>query len=130
MKKTDKKRKEFEAWANKSLKEIQATLGLQDHWIAPIRRSRDDGKSTAQVRFPYKDIFIEYSEFIKEDWERGDSRIAYHTLVHEMVHSLTGGLYCVAKDRFASEQQITNENEQLTDRLANIITKLTYDTRR
>jgi hypothetical protein len=129
-KKVDKKRQAFEKWANAQLKEIQDILGLNDFMLAPIRRSPDDGKSTAEVRFPYKDIYIAYSEYIKQAWEDGNPRVAYHTLMHEMIHMLTGGLFAVARDRWASDSQITNENEQLTDRLANVITKLTYDTRK
>lgn len=123
----DKKRIEFETWANGEMKKIQAILLTQDFEIDPIKPEKSPDTSTSAYRYPYKDIEIKYSESLLDAWKEGDKRTAYRILLHEMIHPITDKLYGVAYDRFISKSQVENEREQLTDHFTNVIMKLTYD---
>lgn len=119
-----KKKKEFEIWANKQLKEIQNVLLLNDFRLMPISISKDPNVSTSSFRYPYKEIIIRYAPEVYEDWENGNKDQAMSVLIHEMLHPLTDKIYAVAHDRFVTNTTLENERENLTDHIANIIIKL------
>lgn len=125
--KIDKKRKEFEKWANSEMKKIQKMLLTEDFELQPIEQAKNPDTSTCAYSYPYKEIDIRYSESIFDFWKDGDRRSAWSVLLHEMIHPITDKLYGVGYDRFASKSQIENEREQLTDHFTNVIIKLTYD---
>lgn len=118
-----KTRKEFEAWANKELAKIQDRLFLGIYDLKPIKPSKNDDFSFHYSRFPYKDIYITYSEHIFTEWSKGNKQEAFATLVHEMCHTLMDGLMVKARSRFVTEAEVIAELEVLTDSITNILIK-------
>lgn len=123
MVKNKKKRKEFELWANKSLKKIQDKLLLTHFELRPIKPSRQNDINLAYCRYPYKDIYIEYAESTLTSYIEGDKQYCTGILVHEMLHSAIDPLYQKAKQRFTTDKDLTDEMESLTDHITNIIMK-------
>jgi hypothetical protein len=107
--KKDKKRKEFEVWANKEMKKIQEILLMADFDVDKIQPAEHPDTSTSQFCFPYKNVTIKYSESIFDFWKEGDKRSAWSVLLHEMIHPLTDKLYSVGTDRFISRGQIETD---------------------
>lgn len=53
----------------------------------------------------------------------GDKEEALATLIHEYIHPLTDPLYCKARSRYVTHDELNDEREALTDHIANIIIK-------
>lgn len=121
--------KQFEAWCNKKLIEIQKVLLLDSFTLNPIEKMPEaDMKNGAyahsQFSYPYKDITVRYTPPMFKDWKDGNEKEVIGTLIHEMVHPITDPLYGVGFDRFSTKEQLNNEREACTDHFANIIIKL------
>lgn len=119
-----KKKKEFEVWANKELKNIQKALLLEHFLLNPIEYKESKGSLAQSVtHYPYKEMTFSYSESLYKLWEEGDKKSALATLIHEVCHPLTDGLYCKGTNRYSTMDEIADERESLTDHIANILIK-------
>ena len=86
--------KDLEKWALPILRKYQRIL-LLDDYLLKFRFSKnvdDDDIMHSLVRFPYKDIIIEYGKEAKELWAKKDKNELKKTLIHELVHTLTNPL--------------------------------------
>lgn len=68
--------------------------------------------------YPYLNVRIRYSEKLVEDWKKGRDIVPF--IVHEMCHVITDPIYCKSIARFASERDLLDERELLTDYICNI----------
>lgn len=120
---TKTERKEFEAWCNKTLKEYQSILMLDDFRLLPIEKSESEASESA-FRYPYKNIQIRYSKEVEDDYKAKKYDEARITLMHELCHTMTDPLYDKALQRMVSRNEIEDERERLTDHIANLVFRL------
>tara|TARA_R100001086_G_C11848217_1_gene261014 strand:+ start:4309 stop:4686 length:378 start_codon:yes stop_codon:yes gene_type:complete len=113
-----KQTKEFEDWVNKELAVIQDLLLLQAHKLMPVKPSKDNTKCI--YRYPYKEIFIEYSQSFMNDWFEGERDYLRQVLIHEMYHAVTDAFYSKAVSRYIAQPDLEDEREALVEHLSNI----------
>ena len=79
-----------------------------------------------KFRYPYTDSDIFYGSRFETDFkEKRYSQEEFERMIlHEMLHQLTDPLYTKATSRWCSQQEIEDERERLTDRIATIIFNL------
>jgi len=118
-----KKQKQFEDWANKELKRLQSVLKLDSYRLEKIKPSGDDA-SRCIYRYPYREIHVEYSEKLLEDFFGGNKRYCIDVLVHELFHAVTDPFYSKAVSRYISKDDMEDEREHLVDHLTNIVSGL------
>ena len=121
-----KERKEFDTWARKIIQKYQPILLVSDHTFdiefkEKLARSSLFEHSTM---YPYKTCYIMYGETAMMYWKEGNKEELRQGLIHELCHDITDPMYVVASARYATEDQLLNERERLTDHIANIIVHL------
>lgn len=116
-----KERKEFIIWATKKYKKYEKVLKLQ-HFKVRIAFKSDLGNALMQCssRFPYMDPDIYFNDYTITKWKENKDEVE-RCLVHEMCHIITDALYCKALKRFVTQDEIEDERETLTDRIALIV---------
>lgn len=119
-----KKQKQFEKWAMELLKKYHDILLLQDHLLSLKQKDDINAYATHTFCYPYKETEVNYDKELYEMWEKGKLEDVKAILIHELCHSLTDPLYAKATNRYVGRDEIEDEREALTDKLANIIVKL------
>jgi protein required for attachment to host cells len=117
--------KELEKWALQILKKYQKVL-LLDSYLLTFKFSSDvdaDDKMHSLISYPYREIIICYGTHSVGLWEKKKKEELTQTLIHELAHTLTNGLYEKARSRYLTPNEIKDENESLVDHIANIIVK-------
>lgn len=119
-----KKQKQFERFCNETLRGIQKELLLDSFILHDIKhKEKDDSHAECIFYFPYKDIQVQYSKSLYDEWESGDINSTKATLIHEMCHVITDPLYSVGVDRFTTKATLEDARENVTDHIANILYK-------
>lgn len=80
-----------------------------------------------KYNYPYLNVTIRYSEEFEERWGKGEDMTPF--IVHEMCHPITDPLYSKATERYASNTEILDERENLTDYICNIALKAYEDSK-
>jgi len=74
--------------------------------------------------YPYKTMSIWYGDTALKYFQDKKYQELTQGLIHELCHALTFPLFDNAQARYVTEETLKNENERLTDHIANIIIKL------
>lgn len=114
-----KTKKDFEKWATKIALYYMNKLDMS---LMEVGFKNDNDVDFLEVanRYPYKDIvYIKYNDDAFIEWCNG--YFSEFVIAHEICHMLTDPLYCKARQRFASETEINDERESLTDKIMTII---------
>ena len=118
--------KELERWALPVLKKYQQLL-LLDSYLLTFKFTTDVDdcdKMHSLISYPYKEIIICYGKHSIGLWKEKKKEELRQTLIHELVHTLTNGLYEKSRYRYVTANELKDENEGLVDHIANIIVKL------
>ena len=116
------KEKKFIAWIEKLVKHYAPIMGLTLYKITA--RKRDSEKYIAMTnRHPYQDNEILFTEKAMLDWEKGI--LGEQEIIHELCHILTDPLFNKATNRYVGQDDLNEERENLTDRIAIIIGNFT-----
>lgn len=123
MKKRDKYSK-FIDWCLNEAWRIQKHLDLTSYRISlklkPEEKIEDDFAFEINIKFPYQEATLKWTENTYKDWLDDKKKVTKY-LLHEMLHILLQPLYEAAADRFTTPKQLDNLNEELTDKLTNIL---------
>lgn len=97
-------------------------LLLQRH-IFEIEKAPASQKAFMEClsNYPCLDATIRYSEECITEWKKGKDIVPY--ILHEMCHLLTEPLYTKAVYRYVTKDEISDERENLTELICNIIIK-------
>jgi len=117
--------KELEKWALPILRKYQKVL-LLDDYILKFRFSKgvdDEDQMHSLIRYPYKDIIIEYGAVAKDLWKKKMKQELKETLIHELAHTITNPLFEKARLRYTSHNELRDANEFMVDHITNIIVK-------
>ncbi len=82
--------------------------------------------AACKLVYPYKITEIQYSSRFERAYDKKEKKDSYfeRVIIHEMVHQLTDPLYVKSTRRFIVQEDIEDERELLTDKIASIIHKL------
>jgi hypothetical protein len=116
-----KTEKDFIKWINDLIILYKPILGLE---LQRIKVTKDKETKYLSIKFtyPYLDPTINFSNEAFEDWKEG--KLEEDSILHELCHCLTDPLYSKAFERFTSHNEIEDERERLTDKIAVIVRNL------
>jgi predicted SprT family Zn-dependent metalloprotease len=99
----------------------KSNLFLDRFWFEVSDKvTTKDAAAELMFRYPYLDACINYNEeSLAKETPEGLER----TIVHEMCHIITDPFYAKACNRFASQDEIKDERELLTDYITNLYLK-------
>lgn len=86
-------------------------------------KNRDDWAFAVDVPYPYREVIFHVSPrgfSSKRDSKSGVYKIC---IIHEAIHVLHSRFYHLSLDRHTSEKELADEEEQLADKLAIILSK-------
>lgn len=109
------------------VKHYQTVLRLNDVTFK-VQKVHDGEYLACKFRYPYTDTILYYGEDFERDYkqmDRYDKNELERRIVHEMLHQLTDPLYAKATSRWVGQQDIEDERERLTDRIATIVCSIT-----
>ncbi len=115
-----KTERQFVDWIKKQISIYKPILGLDLQNIDVERGDCDYLEITCA--YPYVDNTIKYSEKALNAWRRKE--LVSHRILHELCHIITDPLYNKAIVRYVGKYEIEDERENLTDKIAMIITNL------
>jgi len=121
--KKNKTEKDFKNWIIKQIEFYRNIIGIELREIELERATKPNSYLLMGCTYPYLDSTIYYSQSAYRDWVKGE--LKKDRILHELIHLITDPLYSKAMQRFASNTEIEDEREKLTDTISNIIRKLT-----
>ena len=116
-----KTEKDFVAWLNKTVEYYRPHIDIGSQKIR-IELKENAEYMSILVTYPYLEPVLYYSKKAFEDWKK--NKLPKHTVLHELIHTLTDPLYSKAVRRYVGKDEIEDERERLTDRLCIILDKL------
>jgi len=116
-----KKGNKFEEYVLKIVDKYKADLGLT---ASKIEIKNDDKQQYLALEYfyPYSTHTILYNSKIIKYFETGKN--LEEQIVHELIHIITDPLYTKAVARYVGKEEIEDEREALTDKIAVIVYKL------
>lgn len=132
MNKTDKLKLEFETWVINNLNIIMDACGMGIITIMLNYNEKNDnsgivdGNTMFSVVYEksYKRLAIRYYPDTLELFKKGSMFNLMMGLTHEVAHIFTYPLFDMAEQRYVTERQVNEINEEATEGIANIIRKL------
>lgn len=117
-----KTEKDYVSFIRRCIEKYQGPLLLASYTI--VIRKKDNEYLACQLRYPYNDGIVIYSNRSYRDWLEEPASYHERKILHELCHLITDPLYTKARNRFGSEGEIEDEREKLTDHLAVMVHKL------
>lgn len=114
-----KTEKEYLEYITSVIKKWSPRLLLDSHIIG-IQKDNEYFLA-CKFRYPYMDVQILWSDKSFKDWCKDENQ--EHEIVHELCHVITDPLYAKAVTQWVSQQEVEDERERLTDRIAVILLK-------
>lgn len=122
----DKNEIAFREYLIKEVKKAANILNLNIYRFEIEKDSSDKEQPNTMMQivfsYPYLYARIFYFERTIKHWE--DGNCLFNTIIHELCHMITDPLYGKATSRYASQQEIEDERERLTDYMANLVCQL------
>lgn len=84
---------------------------------------REDWAFAVEVPFPYREVYFFISPrgfALKREGRDGVYRIS---IIHEVIHVIHARFFHLAQNRYTSEKELADEEEQLADTLAIILSR-------
>src|SRR3990167_8791858 len=112
----------FEKVVYKIIEKYQKILLLDKHTIL-LKYSTENRKAIMECIFnyPYLNVTLKYGDKALEMWKDKENIVPF--VIHELCHPITDPLYSKATDRHATQNEINDEREKLTDYICNIVFK-------
>ena len=122
--KPKKTKKEFEKCLLEMIAEYVPILMLTNHTFDVVSGCQDkDSLMEFKLTYPYLNPKIYYSEKSLKMWKNGKTIRPF--LLHELCHGITDPFYVKASKRYATNSEIEDERERLTDHICNIVLSIT-----
>lgn len=123
MAKKPNKYKKFTDWCLGECWRIQKKIDITSYRVSieiDPAKTNDDYAFEITCHYPYQTATLKWKEETYEDWLKDKNKITVY-LLHEMIHILIEPFAQIAKQRYVTQVQINDADEELTDRLTNIL---------
>lgn len=115
------KSKEFEKYVESIFEKYKNKLLIADRTFEiKYGLSNSDALMESRTAYPYLSIILDYGDEVVDKWKKKDKTVKW-VIIHELCHTITDPLYCKAITRYVSKDEIEDERERLTDKIANIV---------
>ena len=116
------KKLNWEKFLIEVINKYQPILGLSGYKIL-YAKTTEYSHLAMEFNYPYASTTLLYNKSVKEKYETGKMLEGEmkRQIIHELCHILTDPLYAKATSRYCSKQEVEDERELLTDKIANII---------
>lgn len=127
MKKKPKKKQDrygkFTDWCLDECWRIQKHLQITSYRInirLKPEKTTDDYAFEITCGYPYQNATLKWKEETYDEWLKDKKAITVY-LLHEMIHILVQPIIEIARSRYVTDPQINDADEELTDRLTNVL---------
>lgn len=129
--------KEFKAFVGNIVRKYRYTMYITEYqidilWILDEKKptASEDWDIAASIDISpiYQTAQIKIYKTLWDRWQDKEYDTVENAVVHELCHILTESLYYTAINRFSTSDDVHNEREYLTERIAKIIIGMTDQT--